>query len=70
MVKIQRVMYLNEHGEEITIDFTETDIEHRVDRLTDLIRDMAASGRDLGPPPALEGGSSAWPSRSLKTGGT
>ena len=70
MVKIQRVMYLNEHGEEITIDFTETDIEYRVDRLTDLIRDMAASGRDLGPPPNPAGGSSAWPSRSLKTGGT
>jgi hypothetical protein len=62
MVKIQKLVYQNEHGEEITIDFAETDIEYRVDRVTDLVRDMAAGGRDLGPPPRQkpEGEQSAW----------
>ncbi len=62
MVKIQSIVYQNEHGEAITIDFAETDIEYRVDRITDLVRDMAASGRDLGPPPLRkpEGEQPAW----------
>jgi hypothetical protein len=62
MVRIQRVIYQNEHGEEISIDFADTDIEYRVDRITDLVRDMAGSGRDLGPPPKpkTEGEVPAW----------
>ena len=62
MVRVTKVIYQNENGEEITVDFAETDIEYRVDRMTDLARDMAASGRDLGPPPNKqpEGEVPAW----------
>jgi hypothetical protein len=64
MVKIQKVIYQNEHGESVTIDFSENDlgVEYIVDRVTDLVRDMAASGRDLGPPPGRkpEGEVPAW----------
>ena len=62
MVKITKVIYANEHGEEISIDFADTEIEYRVDRITDLIRDMAAGGRELGPPPKAkpEGEVPAW----------
>ena len=64
MVKIQKVIYQNEHGESVTIDFAENElgVEYIVDRVTDLVRDMAASGRDLGPPPARkpEGEQPAW----------
>jgi hypothetical protein len=56
MVKIQKVIYQNEHGESVTIDFAENElgVEYIVDRVTDLVRDMAGSGRDLGPPPRKE----------------
>ena len=51
MIKIQRIVYINEHGEEISVDLADTEIEYRVDRVTDLVREMAAGGRELGPPP-------------------
>jgi len=61
VIKIQKIVYLNEHGEEISIDLADTEIEYRVDRITDLVREMAASGRDLGPPPKPKSeGEMAW----------
>ena len=51
MIKIQKIVYINEHGEEISLDLMDTEIEYRVDRITDLVREMAAGGRELGPPP-------------------
>lgn len=62
MIKIQKIIYMNEHGEEITVDMVDKDIEYRVDRITDLVREMAAGGRDIGPPPKpkSEGEVPAW----------
>jgi hypothetical protein len=52
---------MNEHGEEISVDLADTDIDYRVDRITDLVREMAAGGRDMGPPPKPgDGEARAW----------
>ena len=62
MIKIQKIVYINEHGEEITVDLADTDLEYRSDRITDLVREMMAGGRDMGPPPRRkpEGEIPAW----------
>jgi len=51
MITIQKISYTNEHNEIIEINFAETDIEYRADRVGDLVREMLSGGRNLGPPP-------------------
>jgi len=62
MITITRISYTNEAGESIDVNFEETDIEDRADRINDLAREMLAGGREMGPPPQKkpEGGQSAW----------
>jgi hypothetical protein len=51
MITIVKISYTNEDGELVDINFSETDIEYRADRIGDLVREMLAGGRKLGPPP-------------------
>ena len=51
MINIQSITYTNEAGESITVNFEETELSYRADRITDLVREMLAGGRDMGPPP-------------------
>lgn len=53
MIKISKVIYVNEHGEEVTVDFGSNDlgVDYIVDRVTDLVREMSDVERKLGPPP-------------------
>lgn len=65
MITIVKISYTNENGELVDINFAETDVEYRADRIHDLVREMLAGGRKLGPPPNRQptpesGESSAW----------
>lgn len=51
MINIQSITYTNESGEAITVDFKETEIEYRADRLSELIQEMMFGNQKLGPPP-------------------
>lgn len=51
MITIEKISYKNEKNELIEVDFSEVDIEDRADRVNDLVREMLAGGRQLGPPP-------------------
>ena len=51
MIRIKSITYTNENGELININFDGTEADYCIDRCTELIREMASGGRDLGPPP-------------------
>ena len=51
MINIESISYRNENGELITVNFEETEVQYRADRIHDLVREMIAGGRDIGPPP-------------------
>jgi len=51
MINIQSITYTNESGESVTVNFEETELSYRADRITNLVREMLAGGRDMGPPP-------------------
>jgi len=73
MIRIQKIIYMNERGEELTLDFKESSIDYRADRVGDLLREMVAGDKlgpkmkskeeidRLGPPPLpKEEGKAAW----------
>jgi hypothetical protein len=47
---IQQVVYLNEKGDKIVVDFADPNVDYRSDRMEDLRREMV-SGDKLGPDP-------------------
>ena len=49
----QEVVYLNEKGDRIVVDFADTDVEYRSDRIEDLRREMVSAGK-LGPNPKVD----------------
>lgn len=51
MIRINTISYTNEKGELITVNFENTRTEDMVDRVTDLMREASAGGREMGPPP-------------------
>jgi hypothetical protein len=71
---IQEVIYLNEKGDRIVVDFADTDVDYRSERLEDLLREMVSGGKlgpkmkskeeidRLGPPPRPkeQGEQAAW----------
>jgi len=67
MIRIQKIIYMNERGEELTLDFKESSIDYRKDRVEDLLREMVAGdklgpkideekAKRMGPPPRPEEG--------------
>ena len=52
-IKIQEVVYINEKGDRIVVDFAETTVEYRSDRIEDLLREMVSGGK-LGPNPKVD----------------
>jgi hypothetical protein len=61
VINIESIAYRNENGELVTINFEDTDIEYRADRIHDLVREMISAGK-LGPPPKNkpDGDTPAW----------